>query len=516
MRKGGARPADAAEDSDGASRVCPVGRRTTGTEGKYGEIEHRGYRGVKVRPVILAGGSGTRLWPLSREYYPKPLLSLGAQRPLIQEAICRLDGVPELAAPILICNEEHRFLVAEQLRRLNRTGALILLEPVGRNTAPALALAAHAALDAGEDVVLAVMPADQVILDPAAFQTAVAAGTRLAGQGRLVTFGIVPACAETGYGYIRKGQAIDGAGAFEVARFVEKPDRATAEAYLDSGEYLWNSGIFMMRASRWLEELQAHRPDIAEAAARAYRAGSRDEDFYRAGKEDFTNCPAESIDYAVMEKTDGGAVVPLDAGWSDVGSWSSLWDICPHDAQGNVVQGDVFAESVRDSLMISQHRLLAAVGVEDLVIVETADAVLVAHRDHAQRVKVIVEHLKAQGRDEYKIHRTVYRPWGSYEGLCNGIRSQVKRITVNPGASLSLQMHHHRAEHWIVVTGTARVTRGEEVFLLSENESTYIPLGTRHRLENPGTIPLEIIEVQSGSYLGEDDIVRFEDRYNRC
>jgi len=471
---------------------------------------------VKLRPVILAGGSGTRLWPLSREYYPKPLLPLGAERPLIQEAICRLDGMDEVAAPILVCNEEHRFLVAEQLRRLGRGGGAIVLEPVGRNTAPALALAAHAALAAGEDEVLAVMPADQVILDAAAFREAVAAGARLAAAGRLVTFGIVPARPETGYGYLRKGAPLDGAGAFELARFVEKPDRSTAQRYLESGEYLWNSGIFMMRASRWLEELEAHRPDIAAAAERAWRAGARDEDFYRAGKDEFAACPADSIDYAVMEKAAGGVVVPLDAGWSDVGSWPALWEICPRDADGNVAQGDVLAEEVRDSLMIAQHRLLAAVGVADLMIVETADAVLVAHRDHAQQVKDIVRRIKEDGRDEHKVHRTVHRPWGAYEGICNGSRFQVKRITVNPGASLSLQMHHHRAEHWIVVTGTARVTRGEEVFLLSENESTYIPLGTRHRLENPGTIPLEIIEVQSGSYLGEDDIVRFEDRYKRC
>ncbi|GBE11003.1 mannose-1-phosphate guanylyltransferase 1 [bacterium BMS3Abin12] len=514
-RAGHAPPATA-KDSNGACRVCPVERRTIETEGKYGEIEHHGYREVKVRPVILAGGSGTRLWPLSREYYPKPLLALGTQRPLIQEAICRLDGLPEVSAPILVCNEEHRFLVAEQLRSLDRSDGLILLEPVGRNTAPALALAAHAALAEGEDEILVVMPADQVILDAGAFREAVVTGARLAGQGRLVTFGIVPVCPETGYGYLRKGAPLDGADAFELARFVEKPDRPTAEGYLDSGEYLWNSGIFMMRASHWLEELEAHRPDIAAAVERAWRGGERDEDFYRAAKADFIACPADSIDYAVMEKVGGGVVVPLDADWSDVGSWPALWEICPRDAEGNVTQGDVLAEGVRDSLMISQHRLLAAVGVTDLMIVETADAVLVVHRDHAQRVKDIVQRLKEQGRDEHKVHRTVHRPWGAYERICNGARFQVKRITVKPGASLSLQMHHHRAEHWIVVTGTARVTCGDEVFLLGENESTYIPLGTRHRLENPGSIALEIIEVQSGSYLGEDDIVRFEDRYKRC
>ncbi|MHB1240268.1 MAG: mannose-1-phosphate guanylyltransferase/mannose-6-phosphate isomerase, partial [Gammaproteobacteria bacterium] len=423
---------------------------------------------MKLQPVVLAGGSGTRLWPLSREYYPKPLLPLVADRPLIQEAVCRLDGLPELAPPILVCNEAHRFLVAEQLRQLRRTGGLILLEPAGRNTAPALAIAAHAACAGGEDVVLAVMPADHVILNAPAFQAAVREATVLAQEGRLATFGVVPMGAETGYGYIRKGTAIRAArdglpGAYAVAEFVEKPDRATAEAYLDSGEYLWNSGIFVMRAARWLEELETHRPDIARAARAAYEQGSRDEDFYRVDAASFAACPGDSIDYAVMEKTAAAAVVPLDAGWSDIGSWPALWDVCPRDASGNVVQGDVMTEQVTNSLMISQHRLLAAVGVTDLMIVETADAVLVAHRDHAQQVKGIVQQIKDQGREEHKVHRKVYRPWGAYEGICTGPRFQVKLITVNPGASLSLQMHHHRAEHWIVVQGTALVTRDGEV-----------------------------------------------------
>jgi mannose-1-phosphate guanylyltransferase/mannose-6-phosphate isomerase len=471
---------------------------------------------LAIHPVILSGGAGSRLWPLSREHYPKPLLPLVGDKSLLEQTACRLDGLPAVAAPVLVCNEEHRFLTAEQLRRIGKPAAAILLEPVGRNTAPALTLAALFLLEQGQDEVMLVMPADHVIPDIAAFQAAVLQGSQLAAAGQLVTFGIVPTHAETGYGYIRKGAALDsGTGAYQVAQFVEKPDAATACSYLDAGTYLWNSGIFMMRASRWLEELAQHRPDILKSCREAYEGGTRDSDFRRVAAAAFKACPSDSIDYAVMEKTDRAAVVALDAGWSDIGSWSSLADVSSADVNGNVVRGDVLTHATRNSLLMSHHRLVAAVGIQDVVIVETSDAVLVVNKDHAQDVKEIVAQLKLGARDEHKFHRKVYRPWGAYEGVDSAPRFQVKRLTVNPGASLSLQMHHHRAEHWIVVTGTARVTRGEEVFILSENQSTYIPLGEKHRLENPGAIPLEIIEVQSGSYLGEDDIVRFEDIYNR-
>ncbi|MHB8347773.1 MAG: mannose-1-phosphate guanylyltransferase/mannose-6-phosphate isomerase [Acidiferrobacterales bacterium] len=475
-----------------------------------------------INPVILSGGSGTRLWPLSREHYPKQLLPLIHDLSLLQETTARLDGFDDVARPLFICNEEHRFLVAEQIRQIGKTAASIVLEPVGRNTAPAMTLAALALVKEEPDGVMLVMPADHIIQDTAAFQRAVSRGAELAKGGRLVTFGIVPRTPETGFGYIKRAEPVgsstgqqDGNVAYRVGMFVEKPDIATAKAYIESGEYFWNSGIFMARAAVWLEEIARHRPDVAQACARAYEQGKSDADFFRVDRTAFTGCASVSIDYAVMEKTDRAVVVPLDAGWSDVGAWSSLWEVSPHDTHGNVIQGDVETHATRNALLIAQHRLVAAIGLEDVVIVETADAVLVAHKDHSQDVKEIVDRLKKNKRDEYKTHRKVYRPWGSYEGIDAGPRFQVKRIIVNPGAALSLQMHHHRAEHWIVVTGTARVTRGEEVFLISENQSTYISLGTRHRLENPGTIPLEMIEVQSGAYLGEDDIVRFEDRYNR-
>ncbi len=471
---------------------------------------------LTIHPVILSGGAGSRLWPLSREHYPKPLLPLVGDKSLLEQTACRLDGLPAVAAPVLVCNEEHRFLTAEQLRRIGKPAAAILLEPMGRNTAPALTLAALFLLEQGQDEIMLVMPADHVIPDIAAFQAAVLQGAQLAAAGQLVAFGIVPTHAETGYGYIRKGAALESsAGAFKVAEFVEKPDAATARGYLDAGTYLWNSGIFMLRPSRWLEELGQHRPDILKSCRTAYERGARDSDFRRVDAAAFKACPSDSIDYAVMEKTDRAAVVALDAGWSDIGSWSSLADVSSADMDGNVVLGDVLTHATRNSLLMSHHRLVAAVGIQDAVIVETSDAVLVVSKRHAQDVKEIVAQLKLGARDEHKFHRKVYRPWGAYEGVDSAPRFQVKRLTVNPGASLSLQMHHHRAEHWIVVTGTARVTRGEEVFILSENQSTYIPLGEKHRLENPGAIPLEIIEVQSGSYLGEDDIVRFEDIYNR-
>ena len=464
---------------------------------------------MKLQPVILSGGSGTRLWPLSRELYPKQLLCLVGEQTLLQQAVARLDGLEDVSAPVFVCNEEHRFLVAEQLREMNVTPADIVLEPVGRNTAPALTLAALGATAGGEDPLLLVMPADHVIRDIAAFHKAVRQASKLAEQGRLVTFGIVPQSAETGYGYIRRRQG------HEVAAFVEKPDAKTAAGYLQSGEYLWNSGMFLLRASVWLDELRQQQPKILDACEVALRGSRRDGDFRRIAKDAFVLCPNDSIDYAVMEKTRRAAVVPLDAGWSDIGAWSALWQVCSQDPSGNVVQGDVVAHDTRNALLIAQHRLLGTVGVESLIVVETPDAVLVAHKDRAQDVKEIVGRLRQLKRTEHLTHRRVHRPWGTYEGVDSGERFQVKRLVVKPGASLSLQMHHHRAEHWVVVKGTAKVTRGDEVVLLSENQSTYIPIGTRHRLENPGTTPLEIIEVQSGSYLGEDDIVRFDDHYNR-
>ncbi|MFP5505600.1 MAG: mannose-1-phosphate guanylyltransferase/mannose-6-phosphate isomerase [Gammaproteobacteria bacterium] len=470
---------------------------------------------MTIYPVILTGGAGSRLWPLSREHYPKPLLPLIGERTLLQETALRLTELPNVGAPVFVCNEEHRFLVAEQVQSLGQKAGAILLEPEGRNTAPALTIAALYLLEKDPDAVMVVMPADHVIPDKAVFTAAVAQGVELAGNGKLVTYGIVPHHAETGYGYIRRGAPVEGGAAFAVDRFVEKPDAATAQGYVDSGEYYWNSGIFTLRADAWIAEMQRHAPAILAACEDAIASGKRDIDFCRVGKDAFLASPSDSIDYAVMEKTDRAAVVPLDAGWSDVGAWSALWDISARDAHGNVTQGDVLTHDVRDTLVLAQHRCVAAIGLDGVVVVETPDAVLVTRRECSQDVKEIVSQLKKLGRDEYKFHRRVFRPWGDYEGIDNGARYQVKRLTVKPGASLSLQLHHHRAEHWIVVKGTARVTRGDEVFILSENESTYIPLGTKHRLENPGSIPLEIIEVQSGSYLGEDDIVRFEDVYNR-
>jgi mannose-1-phosphate guanylyltransferase/mannose-6-phosphate isomerase len=463
----------------------------------------------KIIPVILSGGSGTRLWPLSRELYPKQLLCLTGEKTMLQQTVGRLAELPAATAPVVVCNEEHRFLVAEQLREIDRAPAEILLEPSGRNTAPALTLAALAVQTRYGNGILLVTPADHVIQDTPAFVKAVLEALPLAQSGKLVTFGIVPTSPETGYGYIRRGPD------HSVAAFVEKPDAATARQYVDSGEYLWNSGMFMMKASVWIDEIRRHRPDILEACERAQANGRRDGDFSRVDKNAFLACPSDSIDYAVMEKTDRVAVVPLDAGWSDIGAWSALWQVAVQDENGNVLQGDVYAHDTRNSMLIAQHRLLASVGVKDVIMVETPDAVLVVHKDQAQNVKEIVDRLKRDKRSEHQIHRRVHRPWGSYEGVDEGERFQVKRLVVKPGASLSLQMHHHRAEHWVVVKGTAKVTRGDEVILLSENQSTYIPIGTKHRLENPGTIPLEIIEVQSGSYLGEDDIVRFDDTYNR-
>jgi mannose-1-phosphate guanylyltransferase / mannose-6-phosphate isomerase len=477
---------------------------------------------MMILPVVLSGGSGTRLWPLSREQYPKQLLPLVGDESLLQATVQRLDGLAALAEPLLICNEQHRFIVAEQVRQLGRQGA-VLLEPMGRNTAPALTLAALWGLSQGGDPVLVVMPADHVILDGDAFRDSVRTALTLAETGLAVTFGITPDCPETGYGYIQQGKPLAGtAHAYSLARFVEKPDQATAQRYLESGDYLWNSGIFVLKASTWRNAIGLCRPDILTACEAALASASTDGDFVRVATEAFAACPADSIDYAVMEKIAAGvaglpeaAVIPLSAGWSDVGSWDSLWKVLPKDSDGNAHRGDVMLHETTGTLAFSESRLVACVGVRDLVVVETPDAVLVAHKDHTQDVKKIAEQLKRSTRGEAHSHRKVHRPWGWYDGIDAGERFQVKRIVVKPGGTLSLQMHHHRAEHWIVVRGTARVTRGDEVMLVSENESTFIPLGVKHRLENPGKLPLEMIEVQSGSYLGEDDIVRFDDHYGR-
>jgi mannose-1-phosphate guanylyltransferase/mannose-6-phosphate isomerase len=477
-----------------------------------------------LQPVILSGGSGTRLWPLSREKYPKQLLPLIGEESLLQGTVRRVDGIRlELAPTMVVCNEEYRFVIAEQLRLMGKNGVL-LLEPVGRNTAPALTMAALEANREGKDPVLLVMPSDHVILDTAAFQEAVRQGAALAAAGSVVTFGITPDCPETGYGYIRMGEMLDGAGdgACRIANFVEKPDRETAQRYLDEGSYLWNSGLFMMRASVWLTAIEQCRPDILTACRAAWQSRQEDGIFVRVDESAFEQCPSDSIDYAVMERVaarqknlPAGAMIPLTAGWSDVGSWDSLWQALPKDANGNVSQGDVLLSDCSDTLVLSGGRLVTCVGVSDLVVVETADAVLVAHKDKTQDVKNIVDTLKRQGRPESLLHRKVYRPWGWYDSVDNGERFLVKRIVIKPGAMLSLQLHHHRAEHWVVVRGTAKVTRGDTCYLVTENESTFIPLGTKHRLENVGKLPLEIIEVQSGPYLGEDDIVRFDDCYGR-
>ena len=423
--------------------------------------------------------------------------------------------MPALGEPVVVCNEEHRFLVAQQLRDMGHGGASIILEPIGRNTAPAIALAAIDALRQTEDAVLLVLPADHVIRDHAALQRAAQTGMALANAGHLVTFGIVPNAPETGYGYIRRGAAL-GEQAYAVSHFAEKPDLETANGYVASGEYFWNSGMFLFRADRYLEELEKHAPQMLAACRKAYEQASDDLDFIRVHKESFAACPSDSIDYAVMERTDRAAVVPLDCGWSDVGSWGALWQTGTPDERGNVSRGDVILRNVSNAYVRAESRLVAAVGLEDVVIVETADAVLVANKDSSQDVKHVVAHLKLEGRGEAITHKRVYRPWGSYESLVESERFQVKRIIVDPGHQLSLQMHHHRAEHWVVVKGTARVTHGDQETMLGEDQSTYIPLGTKHRLANPGVIPLEIIEVQTGSYLGEDDIVRFNDVYGRA
>lgn len=480
-----------------------------------------------VVPIILSGGAGSRLWPLSREHLPKQLLRmLGGNLSLFQMTIKRLSAISAVAPPIIICNESHRFLIAAQMQEIGVAPAAIILEPAGRNTSPAAAVASFEVSRVGADPVMLVLPADHVIRDEARFAHAVDIGKRVAREGSIVTFGIVPDRPETGYGYIKRGEPLDGfqaeglnasfdSGAYRVFEFAEKPDIEKACRYVESRAYLWNSGMFMFRPSIYLKELDRFSADTVESCRRAHEKARCDLDFIRLDEQSFLACPSDSIDYAVLEKTSLAAVIPLEAGWSDVGSWLSLHAARNKDEKGNVTHGDVLVEGVSNCYIHSDGRLVAAVGIENQVVIETKDAVLVSTIDRAQEVKAIVARLKEAGREEALAHSRTYRPWGSYECVDCSERFQVKRISVNPGARLSLQMHHHRAEHWIVVRGTARITRGEEVLLLSEDQSTYIPWGTRHRLENPGKIPLEVIEVQTGSYLGEDDIVRFEDEYGR-
>jgi mannose-1-phosphate guanylyltransferase / mannose-6-phosphate isomerase len=464
-------------------------------------------------PVILSGGAGTRLWPLSREMYPKQLLALAGAQTMLQDTAARLAGVVAAIPPIVVCNEAHRFTVAEQLRALKIQPSAILLEPVGRNTAPAVALAALKARQIDPEAVMVVAPADHVIRDVEEFRRAAATAATLAQDNKLVTFGIVAHAPEVGYGYIRRGEG-DGP-AYPVAQFIEKPPLDVAQQFVTSGDYYWNSGMFVFKAGCYLEELGKFAPDILAACTAALQSAKTDLDFVRVDQAEFARCRSESIDYAVMERTQNAVVLPLDAGWSDVGSWSSLFDALPADEEGNVLQGDVMTHDTRDCYVHSTSRLVAAVGMEDHIIVETKDAILVAPKDRVQDVKELVSSIRKLGRSESAWHREVFRPWGSYDSIDSGERFQVKRLTVKPGGVLSLQMHHHRAEHWIVVQGTARITRNDETFLLSENESTFIPVGAKHRIENPGKVPLHIVEVQSGSYLGEDDIVRFEDNYGR-
>ena len=469
-------------------------------------------------PVILSGGSGSRLWPLSRESYPKQFLPLTSEQSMLCETLQRLDGMAGLSQPIVVCNEQHRFLVAEQLRGMQVTPQAIVLESEGRNTAPAVAIAALAAIEQDKDALMLVLPADHVIEDIKLFHQSLKVANESAQQGKLVTFGIVPTAPETGYGYIKSNRSYDASSvlcALTVEQFVEKPNITTAESYLASGDYFWNSGMFLFKASSFLAELEQHDAAMLSLCKQAFSGAVRDMDFVRLDNNAFTQIKADSIDYAVMEKTDKAVVVPLDAGWNDIGSWSALSDVSVSDEQSNVVSGDVLIEDSTNCYIRSEHRLVAALGVQDQVIIETADAVLVASRDKAQEVKRIVERLKLDDRSERIHHRRVFRPWGNYESIDEGERFLVKRIVVNAGASLSLQMHEHRAEHWVVVTGTAKVTRGEEVIELHEDESTYIPVGMKHRLENLTDVPLEIIEVQTGGYLGEDDIIRFDDVYGR-
>jgi mannose-1-phosphate guanylyltransferase/mannose-1-phosphate guanylyltransferase/mannose-6-phosphate isomerase len=462
-------------------------------------------------PVILSGGSGTRLWPLSRRQYPKQFLPLVSNKTMVQETMLRLKGLKGLQQPIGVCNEDHRFMMAEQLREIDSHPSAIILEPVGKNTAPAVALAA---LTADPDDVLLVLPADHSISNVSVFQKAVEKANDLAEKGFLVTFGIVPNSPETGYGYIKAGTSL-AEGSFNVAAFIEKPEQAQAQEYLDSGNFYWNSGMFAFKAGKLLEELEKFQPAILDVCKKALSKSQRDIDFVRLDKEVFMQCPDDSIDYAVMEKTDHAVVIPLDADWNDIGSWSALWEVADKDKHGNATSGDVVALNTKNSYLHSNSRLITTVGVDNLVVIETEDAIMIANKDRVQDVKKIVDKLKTKTRYEVDAHKKVYRPWGYYHSVDSGDRHQAKRIVDKPGAKLSLQKHHHRAEHWVVVKGTATVTKGNEQLLLSENESTYIPLGVIHCLENQGVIPLEIVEVQSGSYLGEDDIVRYDDAYGR-
>jgi mannose-1-phosphate guanylyltransferase/mannose-6-phosphate isomerase len=470
---------------------------------------------IHVWPVIMAGGSGTRLWPLSRAGFPKQFLVLSGNSSLFQQAAARLQGLADahisVAAPLVVGNEEHRFLVLDQLREQGAEPSAVMLEPMGRNTAPAVTLAALQALDAGSDPVLVVTPADQTVTDGAAFTASLRRAVQAAATGAIAILGVTPDRPETGYGYIRAEGGL-------VAQFVEKPDLATAQKYVADGRYFWNAGMFVLRASVWMAALERFRPDIATACRAAFAVRKADAQFVRPGKAEFAAVPSESVDYAVMEKCPGVLDIrmePLAAGWNDLGAWEAVWQVAQKDAQGNATVGDAIVSDSRNTLVHATSRLVSAVGLQDVIVVETPDAVLVASREKSQDVKNIVAQLGREQRGEQVLHRKVHRPWGWYDSIDHGPRHQVKRIMVKPGASLSLQMHHHRAEHWIVVTGTAEVTVGERVILLAENQSTYIPLGEKHRLRNPGKVPLEIIEVQSGSYLGEDDIVRFEDTYGR-
>ncbi|MCT8987046.1 mannose-1-phosphate guanylyltransferase/mannose-6-phosphate isomerase [Shewanella phaeophyticola] len=467
-----------------------------------------------ILPVIMAGGSGSRLWPLSRQQFPKQFLTLLGEHSMLQTTAKRLAGIAHSPA-LVICNEEHRFSVAEQFRLNGIANSGIVLEPVGRNTAPAIALAAMMAIRNGDDPVMLVLAADHVIKNEAAFCDAVIKAMPLADLDQLVTFGIVPTVPETGYGYIQRGDLLANELGFAITQFVEKPNLATAQDYIATGQYYWNSGMFMFKASTYLNELKLHSPAIFAACEASMLEVTHDVDFVRISKAAFESCPDDSIDYAVMEKTQHGVVVPMDCGWSDVGSWSALWEIDDKDEHGNVFKGDVIGINSHNTYVNASEKLVTTIGLDDVVVVETKDAILVAKQSEVQQVKQVVEQLKAEKRSEWQHHREVYRPWGKYDSIDNGGRFQVKRITVKPGAKLSVQMHHHRAEHWIVVSGTAKVTNGDKDILLTENQSTYIPVGVVHALENPGKVPLELIEVQSGSYLGEDDIVRFEDRYGR-
>lgn len=471
---------------------------------------------MQIHPVILSGGVGSRLWPKSRAALPKQFLRLAGDHSLLQDTVLRVTGHSEFAPPLLVCNQEHRFLALENLKAIDAAVSTILLEPMGRNTAPAAAVAALTLTRDDPEAMMLVLPSDHFITDGAAFRAAVMQARSGCENGAIVTFGVKPAKPETGYGYIKQGEPLQGAAnCYRVVRFVEKPALEVAQTMLREGGFFWNSGMFLFRARHFLEELKRLRPEMVESCAKALEQGRPDLEFFRLDEKAFAACPSDSIDYAVMEHITHAAMVPADMGWSDVGSWNSLWEMMDKTPEGNVVRGDVYTDRVTNTFVDADERMVAAIGVDDLVIVETADAVLVARKQDCQSVKDIVDSLKASGRSEHQFHRRVYRPWGYFESIDAGDRFQVKRIMVNPGARLSLQMHHHRAEHWVVVRGTAKVTRGEETVLLSENESTYIPLGTAHRLENPGKLPLHIVEVQSGAYLGEDDIVRLEDSYNR-